>query len=188
MHAYQTSNVVALRAVQAGDREAAAYLVTQYEARVRHWVAGFMSGRRDERSDVVQDVLFEAFRGLHNVRAESGTIEPWLRTVTHNVVRRFFRNERRRSWCTVCDPHLLDRHVVESLPSDQSELRRAMSDLPTLEFELLSMRYIEGRPLREIADRLKISRSSVQRQLARAEHRARQRLICYRDVDIVQQA
>lgn len=69
--------------------------IANHRGLVHHLLVGFPFSK-DEREDVVQDVLLKCLRSVKNFSAERGTLASWMASVTHSVVMDRFRRARRR--------------------------------------------------------------------------------------------
>jgi RNA polymerase sigma-70 factor, ECF subfamily len=78
------------------DKESWRRLHDLYRPLIRQWLAR-VPGLRDEVDDLTQDVLAILVRELPRFeRRREGSFRAWLRTVTVNRVRSFWRDRRRR--------------------------------------------------------------------------------------------
>ena len=129
-------------------------------------------GRDDELDDLVQDVFWEAHRGLSRVR-DAHAIKGWLaRICVRRAVRRL-RRARLRTWLSfdVLD-HEPSGVSPEASPETQAEvaqLYRELEKLPVLARAAWVLRHLEGQSLDDIAAACECSKSTVQRRLRDAD-------------------
>jgi RNA polymerase sigma-70 factor (ECF subfamily) len=71
-----------IRLAQKGDRDAFGELVALYQARLRAYVARYVS-RPDEVFDIVQDGFIDAMEHLDRFDPEK-EVGPWLRAICRN--------------------------------------------------------------------------------------------------------
>ena len=93
--------VLQLQAAQAGDREALEQLFTRYRDRVLQVVSILVGKRRRDlawdEEDIVQDTLFEAFRGLESFEPRTdGAFLHWLSKLAENNLRDAIRRQGAR--------------------------------------------------------------------------------------------
>ena len=72
-----------VRAAAAGDQDAFARLVQQYENKV-YRLALRLCGSEEDAADVAQEAFLSAWRGLPNFRGEAG-FATWLYRLTNNA-------------------------------------------------------------------------------------------------------
>ena len=140
--------------------------------------------RRDEDAakDVVQATLIKAMRGLDGWRGEAALFT-WLCQICRREIADHVRSARRRSDRVVLIEDSEEvRAALEAIeaPSGDDPLRRCTGDevgrlvhavldrLPGRYGEALEWKYVEGRSVEEIGDRLGIGHTAAQSLLARA--------------------
>src|SRR5262245_57659023 len=89
-----------IRAAKAGDREAMNELLTRYLPFVRKAVrqhVGSQLRRRDSLTDVLQESLLDACRGIHRFEErDGGSFRSWLVRIVLNNIRDHARRRDRR--------------------------------------------------------------------------------------------
>src|SRR5215510_1283467 len=83
-----------IRRAREGDRDAFGNLVALYQARLRAFVARYVS-RPDEVFDIVQDGFIDAMEHLERFDA-SKEFGPWLRAICRNRMLNHFRSAKVR--------------------------------------------------------------------------------------------
>jgi RNA polymerase sigma-70 factor (ECF subfamily) len=134
-------------------------------------------GREDELDDLIQDVFWEAHRGLSRVR-DAQAIKGWLaRICVRRAVRRL-RRARLRTWLSF---DALDHEPVGISPgaspethAEVAQLYRELERLPALVRAAWVLRHLEGQNLDDIAAACDCSKSTVQRRLRDAEAHLRE--------------
>src|ERR1700753_3243711 len=133
-------------------------------------------GRGDELDDLLQDVFFEAHRGLEQVR-DPMAIKGWLARI---CVRRGVRPVRRRklqAWLSFdsldCDPGVVSPEASPETRAEVARLYRELDKLPAQVRAAWVLRHLEGQGLDDIAMACDCSKSTVQRRLRAAEARLR---------------
>jgi RNA polymerase sigma factor (sigma-70 family) len=127
--------------------------------------------------DTAADLLQETFLRLSEQPADASlrNVRAYLYQTARNLVIDHFRREERRQTQATPAEQLADL-PDETVPIDQALaarqklelLRRAMAELPDRTREIFELSRIEGLTYAEVARRLGISESSVQKHLAKA--------------------
>jgi RNA polymerase sigma-70 factor, ECF subfamily len=187
-----------LRAAASGDTAAGQQLLALHRGRLRQMVAVHLDHRlaaRIDPSDVVQEVLAEAARGLANyLRERPLPFYPWLRQFARQRLLQLHRchiRARRRSverevpWCAASpdgSAEALADHLMASGTSPSRRLvrdelrqrvRAAMERLSQRDREILVMRHMEEMSAAEIGAILGASEGAVRVRLLRALKRLR---------------
>ena len=171
---------------QAGDDRAFAGLLERFGPRTLRYLAGILG---DDAEDVHQEVWLAVYRRVAQLGAP-GAFVTWLFTVARHRAVDFLRRRRR-------ERELLEGVAAELVAGDGSEgtdetepegfeLAAAMARLPTLQREVLLLRYREDLSYEEIAlvvgcavgtvrSRLHHARRRLQESMARTEGPAPQR-------------
>jgi RNA polymerase sigma-70 factor (ECF subfamily) len=139
------------------------------------WVRGFLRARiRDwaAADDLAQDVFVTAFRRVKTFRGDSA-FDGWLRGIAVNHLRNFAR--KRRELCLGGPEELqvlIEREAGDFLGAgDESgaleALRQCLGRIDGPSRALLDERYVEGRSVRELAERSGRGYSALTMQLHR---------------------
>jgi RNA polymerase sigma-70 factor (ECF subfamily) len=181
-----------LERARSGDREARNELFERCRAYVsivaRAQVGSWLQAKVDH-SDLVQQTLLEAHRGLDQFRGTTdGEWLAWLKRIVHHnaadFVRRYGMAQRRRAGREVSlnaprnadssgpardpsDPGQTPSQIVLRL-EEQMEISRAVAQLPPDYQEIIILRNLERLPFDEIAERMGRSRPAVQMLWMRA--------------------
>ncbi len=144
-------------------------------------VAGYVYRRiGDEHAteDIVSEVFLAALRHLPRYRHRGVPIRYWLYRIATNVVNRWVR--RRRSGLTVDVGVDLDQRIAASDNGDRVATReiaqRAMLRLSPKHQTVLSLHYLEGLSVEEVAAVVGCRIGTVKSRLSRAREALRQRL------------
>lgn len=166
----------------AGDERAFSTFFNDYFPRIYRFALPRVNRDADLAKDVVQGTLIKAVRGLKGFRGDSALFT-WLCQICRREIVDQLRKQRRRSdQVVLIDDSPEIRAVLESIeaPSstepmsrqDAAELQRivhaVLDRLPSRYGEALELKYIEGRSVEEIGDRLGIGHTAAQSLLARA--------------------
>jgi RNA polymerase sigma-70 factor (ECF subfamily) len=169
-------------AMLAGDERAFTRFFETYFPRVYRFVLPRLGHNVDAAKDVVQSTLIKAMRALGDWRGEA-TLFTWLCQISRRQIADHVRTQRRHAGKVV----LIDdsdevRAALEAVEApdaddpfrgaDRAELRRlvhaVLDRLPQRYGEALEWKYVEGRSVAEIGDRLGIGHTAAQSLLARA--------------------
>jgi RNA polymerase sigma-70 factor, ECF subfamily len=134
--------------------------------------------------EVVQETMLRALRDLGNYdpRRAKNNIFSWLTGLARNEIQRVLQREKstvslQTLWANM-DQELLNLYAnLESEPFDDELLQReetrdlvnaTMAQLPDHYREALEAKYVLGKSLREMAERLQMSEKALESQLVRA--------------------
>jgi RNA polymerase sigma-70 factor (ECF subfamily) len=161
-----------IRRAQQGDRRAFGELVSLYQARLRAFVARYVS-RPDEVFDIVQDGLIDAMEHLDRFDPEK-EFGPWLRAICRNRMLNHFRSNKVRQNAAMA---LVDAALQETWGPMEDDLedgaervaalRRCVDKLEKAQRELLELRYRREVPLNELAQKLGRSAAALSMSLFR---------------------
>ncbi len=161
-----------IEAAARGDRDAFSALVRLHQARLRALVALTVPGR-DDVYDIVQEAFIDAWRGLATFD-QSREFAPWLRSVCRHRMHKFLRaraGQRRRELALV-DEALLETAPPEetgwdSAPRLVTALRTCLDSLDEAHRRLLSLRFHDAVPVKDIAAQLGKSANGISMTLIR---------------------
>jgi len=166
----------------AGDERAFSSFFEEYFPRVYRFALPRVNRDEDLAKDVVQATLIKAVRGLAGFRGEAALFT-WLCQICRREISDQLRRLRRHSDRVVLiDDSPEIRAALETIEApessepphrqDAAELQRivhsVLDRLPGRYGEALELKYIEGRSVEEIGERLGIGHTAAQSLLARA--------------------
>jgi RNA polymerase sigma-70 factor (ECF subfamily) len=161
-----------IRNAQQGDRDAFGLLVGLYQARLRAFVARYVS-RPDEVFDIVQDGFIDAMEHLDRFDA-SKEFGPWLRAICRNRMLNQFRSNKVRQNAAAA---LVDAALQETWGEMEDDLedgaervaalRRCVDKLEKSQRELIELRYRREIPLAELARKVGRSAAALSMSLFR---------------------
>jgi RNA polymerase sigma-70 factor (ECF subfamily) len=166
-----------VRKVLAGDRSAFAELVTRHEKAA--WATAWRALRDvHAASDAVQEAFLKAFGRLADLR-EPSHFGVWLLRIARREAVHLAR--RRAAHAARLVPDGMDdlplaHEARSSLDSEGELLMAALGELPEHERVVVSLRYLEGRSVTEIASALGRPVGTVTKQLSRALARLKGKL------------
>ena len=157
-----------VNAAKAGERAAFAELVCRYEGTVLV-TAWSVVGDFHAAQDVAQDAFVIAFKKLAQLR-DGRTFGPWLLSIVRREGVRAKRKQVSRSEVACpCDTIA----VYEDWWNEFQDILPALENLPEHERLVVSLRFIDGLSVREIADATRRPTGTVTKQLSRAIKRLR---------------
>jgi RNA polymerase sigma-70 factor (ECF subfamily) len=166
----------------AGEERAFTAFFETYFPRVYRFALPRLGRNTDVAKDVVQATLIKAMRKLGDFRGEAALFT-WLCQICRREIADHVRTQRRHSEKVVLIEDSDEvRAALESIeaPAGDDPLRRAdsaelkrlvhavLDRLPSRYGEALEWKYVEGRSVEEIGDRLGIGHTAAQSLLARA--------------------
>jgi len=158
-----------LSAVAAGDVAAVRRLIDEIGPIIYGFVHARVGGR-PEAEDIVQDVFLEAVRSRDSFRGDAA-LSTWMCAIARRRLARYYEQERKAA---VVQSRL--RAVGESPPAPgaddatvgRDELVRALGTLPPAQRQVLVLKYLDDRPVDDVASELGRTSVQVQSLLQRA--------------------
>jgi len=173
-----------IRKGKKGDRNAFARLVHRYQDRA-FTLARRLTGDPAQAEDLAQEAFLRVYRSLDRFD-ESRPFLPWLTTILRNLVRNLARK-------TLPMPVEVGGEGLDPqdsrAPAPPERAARAerkarveaeVARLPAKFREVVALRYLEDRPVRQVASLLGIPEGTVKTHLYRAREILRRRLRAWR--------
>ena len=118
-----------------------------------------------QAEDAAQDVFIKAWRGLATFRGDSSE-KTWLLHIAANTCRDY----QRTGWFRFMDrrvtPEDVERAAAFDFPDDS--LSKAITELPALLRQAVTLRYFEELSIREMAQVLRVSEATAKRRVRKA--------------------
>ncbi len=163
-----------VKAVRMGDTQAFGGIVRKYEKPIFNLMYR-ATGSHDDAADLTQDAFLRAFDKIHTFRL-GRKFYSWLYTLSLNLVRDHLRQGRRRP-AVVTDQNpettaqgslneVLTANGIERTVEIR-QLFRILRTLPLRDREALLLRFRDGLPMNEIAERLDLSVSGAKMRVRR---------------------
>jgi RNA polymerase sigma-70 factor, ECF subfamily len=161
----QTPDTDLMLAVQRGDSSAFAALVTRHHRRLQG-LAWRILQDASAAEDVVQDAMLKLWTGADKFDPARGTLPGWLtRMVTNQCL------DRKRALRPVDSLEfaemLVDTAPLPDTALDQRHLAKALAQMPPRQRAALSLFYVEGHSMTEIASLIDANVKAVESLLTR---------------------
>jgi RNA polymerase sigma-70 factor, ECF subfamily len=171
-----------VKAMLAGDERAFRTFFESYFPRVYRFALPRLNRNEDTAKDVVQETMIKAIRKLGDWRGDA-SLFTWMCQICRREIANHVRSQRRHSSRVVMIEDSEEvRAALESIeaPAADDPLRRAdsaemkrlvqavLDRLPGRYGDALEWKYVEGRSVEEIGERLGIGQTAAQSLLARA--------------------
>lgn len=171
MHAQADSFDVVIRAIAEKRPGADRVLVDRFKVHVRRLLTR-MLGPGPDIDDLMQEALFRVFERLHKVHPPDA-LPGFVTSVTVLVAREALRKRRRARWLSFFasdDLAEIGRHHGSAdIPEDVRSFYGALSKVSVHSQLCITLRYVEGMQLEELAVALEMSLASAKRHLKKAE-------------------
>lgn len=170
------------RRILAGDQSAFRSLFDRFFPRLYRFVLGRLDGDHEATRDIVQQTFCRAIERLDGYRGEAA-LYTWFHQICRSTLMDYYRYTSRRARLIVPLDDLPDvRAVLETLAAPlmdepetgawRAEVRRlvqaTVDALPERYGEVLEWKYVDGEPLKAIAQRLGVSDKAAESLLGRA--------------------
>jgi RNA polymerase sigma-70 factor, ECF subfamily len=170
---------------KAGDLQAFDALVVRHQGMISGLLFRF-AGQRADLEDLVQETFIRAFKNLKRWQSYQ-PFSHWLKRIAINVGRDFYRRKRRASkWLMESIPEDIEELELPSVDSGKidsagftQEAQWLLAKLKPDDRTLLTLHYLNGMRLREIAEHLGWSLSKTKVRSLRAKRKLQQILETY---------
>lgn len=169
-----------------GDLAAFDTLVVKHQGMISRCLFRFCPHQSD-LEDLVQDTFIKAYRKLH-LWKPTAPFENWLRRIAYNTGHDYFRRSKRTP-VSLASPgqesnelellRLEDRTDIQQEYQITEQVQQLLSELPADDRLLLTMHYLEERPLAEVAEATRWSLSKTKVKSFRAKKKLRKLLNRY---------
>jgi RNA polymerase sigma-70 factor (ECF subfamily) len=155
------------------NREQFIACVEREQEALRGFLLALCCGNRDEADDLAQDALVKAYLACSGF-SDGGKFRSWLFKIAHNT---FLSHRRSQEPPSIS----IDAVPIEALPQrgsgeGASDLYLALSTLPPKERSAITLFYLNGYSIREIAAITEASQDAVKQQLSRGRDKLREKL------------
>ena len=147
--------------------------VEREQEALRGFLLALCCGKKDDADDLAQDALVKAYLSLAGYRDE-GKFRSWLFKIAHNT----FLNHK--AGCRTMDSIDEARALIGGNETDSSfehqDLYLALRTLPPKERSAITLFYLNGYSIKEIAAITDASQDAVKQQLSRGRDKLKARL------------
>jgi RNA polymerase sigma-70 factor (ECF subfamily) len=116
---------------------------------------------RDECADITSQVFLKAMQSIESYQFRGLPFSSWLFRIAVNECNNYFRKNKRERSVVIEDEHaelLYDEMFGDSAREElQRKLPSVLERLERDELQIIELRFLEGRPFKEVADILSIS-------------------------------
>lgn len=155
-------------------REGFIELVEREQGALRGFLLYLCCGNKEEADDIAQDALVKAYLSSAGYQ-EKGRFRSWLFKIAHNT----FLNHK--ASCRTTESIDEARTLVSNSAADASfehqDLYLALRTLPPKERSAITLFYLNGYNIKEIAAITEVSEDAVKKQLSRGRDKLREQLI-----------
>ena len=155
------------------NRETFITYVEQEQEALRSFLFALCCGNKDEADDLAQDTLVKAYLSSAGYQ-DKGKFRSWLFKIAHNT----FLNHRASQHYT----ENIDDDRIKSLPlggdgeGSFEDLYLALRTLPPKERSAITLFYLTGYSIKEIAQITATSEDAVKKQLSRGRDKLKEKL------------
>ena len=156
------------------NRETFIACVEREQEALRGFLLALCCGNKEEADDLAQDALVKAYLACSGF-SDGGKFRSWLFKIAHNT---FLSHRRSQQPPTIS----IDAVPIEALPhrgsgeGASSDLYLALATLPPKERSAITLFYLNGYSVKEIAAITDASEEAVKQQLSRGRDKLKERL------------
>ena len=147
--------------------------VEREQEALRGFLLALCCGKKDDADDLAQDALVKAYLSLTGYQ-DKGHFRSWLFKIAHNT----FLNHK--ASCRTMDSIDKARTLVSSTATDSSfehqDLYLALRTLPPKERSAITLFYLNGYSIKEIAAITEASEDAIKQQLSRGRDKLKAKL------------
>ncbi len=148
-----------------GDIDAFAELVRRHQDRVYH-LACRMTQSPADAADLTQETFLRAHRKLHRYR-EGHSVGNWLLAMCANLTKNMFRTRTRQRQADAGHAEMRVLQAPDRGHPDRPALEHALARLDPKERAAVTLHYMEGLSLPEVAEVLRIGLSATKMRVHR---------------------
>ena len=156
-----------VKAYAVGDNDAFDTLLKRHQERIFNYIFRIVKNE-DTANDIFQETFVKAIQTIRMGKyTENGKFPAWISRIAHNLIIDFYRQERAGNVQStdISEVDLFNRKefsentIEDSMVADQirEDIRNLIKQLPTLQRQVLSMRYYDNLSFKEIAEMTGVS-------------------------------
>ncbi len=163
------------------DERALGILYDRYEIKIYTYIYR-RTGERSLSEDLTGQVFLKMLEAIRNRKAWHSSFSGWLYRIAHNVVIDFYRQRDNQPQVSLDDepmlPDLNDNPAqATELKLDVERLRAVIARLTDEQAEVISLRFLEGYSISEVAEMMNKTEGSIKALQYRAVANLRQLLL-----------
>ncbi len=163
------------------DERALGILYDRYETKIYTYIYR-RTGESSLAEDLTGQVFLKMLEAIRNRKAWHSSFSGWLYRIAHNVVIDFYRQRDNQPQVSLDDkpllPDLNDNPAqATELKLDVERLRAAIARLTDEQAEVISLRFLEGYSISEVAEMMNKTEGSIKALQYRAVANLRQLLL-----------
>ena len=154
-------------------REGFIELVEREQEALRGFLLYLCCGNKEEADDIAQDALVKAYLSSAGYQ-EKGRFRSWLFKIAHNT----FLNHKAscRTTESIDEARTLISDTVADASFEHQDLYLALRTLPSKERSAITLFYLNGYNIKEIAAITEASEDAVKKQLSRGRDQLKEKL------------
>jgi RNA polymerase sigma-70 factor, ECF subfamily len=161
-----------IQKVLEGDKESFGQLIEKYETQILAYCARLLNFNQENAKDVAANTFMKVYINLASYNPKL-QFSSWLYRIAHNEAVNFIKqNSKHFSIDWEQNEHIGITNLDFDKPN-KMDLEKILSKLKPKEKNLLVLFYLEEKSIKEIAEILKTSESSVKSMLSYARNKAK---------------
>ena len=147
--------------------------VEREQEALRGFLLALCCGKKDDADDLAQDALVKVYLSCAGYQ-DKGRFRSWLFKIAHNT----FLNHRAsmRTMASIEEARLVVSNTSADSAFQHQDLYLALSTLPPKERSAITLFYLSGYSIKEIAAITETSEDAVKKQLSRGRDKLREEL------------
>ena len=155
------------------NRETFIECVEREQEALRGFLLALCCGNRDEADDLAQDALVKAYLACSGF-SDGGKFRSWLFKIAHNTFLSYKRSLQTTE--SIDEARMLVSSSSTDAGFEHQSLYLALRTLPPKERSSITLFYLNGYSVKEIAAITETSQDAVKQQLSRGRDKLRERL------------
>lgn len=151
---------------RAGDEAAFAQLFEQFHAPILNYLNRMVNDRA-VAEDLTQDAFIKAYKALPKTRDDL-SFKSWLYRIATNTAISHMRRGKVIKWLPIVGDRESNSESVDRVVARQTDISRALDELPRHYASVLLLRHYQGLSLAETAQALDITENAAKLRLFRA--------------------
>ncbi len=140
-----------------GNQFAFTRIYDEYFTRVYRYIFSLV-GNQTEAEDLTQDVFIKALQAISSYKFKGAPFSAWLFRIAHNQVIDYWRKQKKEKTTTLDEAITIasenDPVTMSEQISELEELTMALKQIPEAQGQVISLRFISGLSISEVAETL----------------------------------